>query len=221
VVLRFRASPDVVSTFPIDPQEAGRVDWLLLATLGIMWAAFLVPAGRKRSASASVEEFERRMELLAYTEAHGTNGRWIVTPRKGVRFVGAAERHRARARVRRRRILVALLEAIGITGLMGSVPPLRAVWSVTMALAVLLVLYVWLLLAIKQRTAPAAPGGVAMRAKVGAAQAPGRATRPATARHVADGAMGWARPTFNGLAGMGEGDRVHVVVRHASAAAGA
>jgi hypothetical protein len=210
-----------VSTFPIDPQEAGRVDWLLLAALGIMWAAFLVPAGRKRSASASVEEFERRMELLAYTEAHGTNGRWIVTPRKGVRFVGAAERHRARARVRRRRILVALIEAIGITGLMGSVPPLRAVWSVTIALAVLLVLYVWVLLAIKQRTAPAARGDVAMRAKVGAAQAPERATQPATARHVADGAMGRARPTFNGLAGMGEGDRVHVVVRHASAAAGA
>jgi hypothetical protein len=197
------------------------VDWLLLATLGIMWIAFLVPAGRKRSASASVVEFERRMELLAYTEAHGTNGRWIVTPRKGVRFVGAVERHRARARERRRRIFVVLLESIGITGLMGSVPPLRAVWSVTVSLSILLVLYVWLLLAIKHRAAAAVAGERVLTAKVGAAQAPGRATRPATARHVADGAMGWARPTFNGLAGLGEGDRVHVVVRPASAVAGA
>jgi hypothetical protein len=196
------------------------VDWLLLATLGIMWAAFLVPAGRKRSASASVVEFERRMELLAYTEAHGTNGRWIVTPRKGVRFVGAAERHRARARERRRRIFVVLLESIAITGLMGSVPPLRAVWSVTASLSVLLILYVWLLLAIKQRAADAMSGERVLATKVGA-QAPERATRPATTRHVAHGAMGWARPTFNGLAGVGEGDRVHVVVRPASAAAGA
>jgi hypothetical protein len=29
--------------------------------------------------------------------------------------------------------------------------------------------------------------------------------------------MGWARPTFNGLTGIDEGENVHVVVRSASA----
>ena len=32
---------------------------------------------------------------------------------------------------------------------------------------------------------------------------------------------GWARPTFNGLGSVGEGDRVHVVVRPAGDMAGA
>ena len=58
--------------------------WLLLAALGIMWVAFLVPSDRRqRSAEHSVEDFERRMELLAQAEAHGSAGRWIITPRKG------------------------------------------------------------------------------------------------------------------------------------------
>ena len=75
------------------------MDWLLLAALGIMWVAFLVPTGRRgRKAHHSVGEHERRMELLAQAEIHGTEGRWIVTPRKGMRFMGQAERKRARVR---------------------------------------------------------------------------------------------------------------------------
>jgi hypothetical protein len=31
--------------------------------------------------------------------------------------------------------------------------------------------------------------------------------------------MAWARPTFDGLAGLAEGDQVHVVVKPASAGA--
>jgi hypothetical protein len=202
-----------VSTFPIEQQEARRVEWLALAPLGIMWAAFLAPTpGRRRSAHTSVGEFERGLELLAYSEVHGTEGRWIVTPRKGARFVGMAERQRARARDRRRRVFVILLESIVLTGLIGAVPPLRAMWSVTLVLGVLLVLYVWLLLSMKARSTPPTRREAARSVAV-----PERSPRAARARHVADGAMGWARPTFNGLAGIGEGDHVHVVVKPASA----
>ena len=131
------------------------MQWLLLAVLVIMWAAFLIPIGRKRSDSRSVEDFERRMELLAQAEVHGTSGRWIVTPRKGVRFLGPRERQQASARARRRRVFVFLLEAIGLTLLIGLVPPLRVAWFVAAALGGLLLVYVWALLVIKARAAVA------------------------------------------------------------------
>jgi len=153
------------ATFPSQPRccvvagdrQAGGwfVQWLLLALLGIMWATFLVPMGRKRSDARSVEEFERRMELLAQAEVHGTGGRWIVTPRKGVRFLGPRERQQARARARRRRVFVFLLEAIGLSLLIGIVPPLRVSWIVAAALGGLLLIYVWALLVIKARAAVA------------------------------------------------------------------
>lgn len=130
---------------------------MLLAVLGIMWTAFLVPVSRKRSDARSVEDFERRMELLAQAEVHGTSGRWIVTPRKGVRFLGPRERQQARARARRRRVLVVLLEAIGLTLLIGVVPPLRVAWIVTAALGGVLLLYVWMLLVMKARASAAPP----------------------------------------------------------------
>jgi Flp pilus assembly protein TadB len=133
------------------------MQWLLLGVLVIIWAAFLMPAGRRRSDTRSVEDFERRMELLANAEVHGTTGRWIVTPRKGVRFLGPRERRQARARARRRRVFVFLLEAIALTVLIGVVPPLRVAWIVAAALGGLLVLYVWALLVIKARAAAAPP----------------------------------------------------------------
>ena len=147
------------------------MQWLLLAVLVIMWTAFLVPVGRKRSDAKSVQDFEHRMELLAHAEVHGTNGRWIVTPRKGVRFLGPRERRQARARARRRRVLVVLIEAIGLALLIGIVPPLRAAWYAAAVLGGLLFLYVWVLLLIKARaaSAPARP----------AEPATPRATRPA------------------------------------------
>jgi Flp pilus assembly protein TadB len=130
------------------------VEWMLLAALGIMWAAFLVPWGRRRSSSEarSVNDFEHRMELLANAEVHGTTGRWIVTPRKGVRFLGPDDRRRARARERRRKVFVALLEAIVLSFLIGLVPPLRVVWYVTAGLGAVLVLFVWVLLSMKGRS---------------------------------------------------------------------
>ncbi len=128
------------------------MQWLLLGVLGIMWTAFLVPIGRKRSDSRSVEDFERRMELLAHAEVQSTGGRWIVTPRKGVRFLGPHERQQARVRARRRQVFVFLLEAIGLALLIGVVPPLRASWVVAGVLGGLLVIYTWALLVIKARS---------------------------------------------------------------------
>jgi hypothetical protein len=180
-----------------------------------MWAVFLIPAPRGRRGEnrgeTGVEDFERRMELLARAEAHGTSGRWIVTPRKGMRFIGPAERQRARARERRRRVFAFLLQAITITLVIGVVlPPLRPVWIASGFFAGLLLVYCWLLLSMKAR-ATAAPG----------IHVPDSGSQPAAARarYVAEGVGARARPTYNGLGSLGEGDHVHVVVRPAGARA--
>ena len=188
------------------------MDWLLLGALGIMWAAFLIPTGRRKTEKHTVEDFEQRMELLAQAEVHGTNGRWIVTPRKGVRFLGPQERRRSRARERRRKVLVVMLEAIGLSFLIGLVPPLRVVWFATAVFGGLLLLYVWLLLSIKARA-------VHPQERVEAAGVPERPRASHAPRYVADARMAVARPTFNGLGAIGQHDRVHVVVRSASAGA--
>lgn len=186
------------------------MEWLLLVVFAIMWAAFLVPWGRRRSEASTVTDHERRMELLAHAEVHGTAGRWIVTPRKGMRFLGPHERERARTLERRRRVLVFLLEGLGLSLLIGLVPPLRPVWGVSVAFGVALLLYTWALLAIKSRTPRP-------HERLAAARAPARPTRTARPRHVANGLKGPVRPTINGLGSLGEGDRVHVVVKTASA----
>ena len=184
------------------------MDWLLLAALAIMWLAFLLPSQRRRpSPSATVVDFERRMELLAQAEIHGGAGRWIITPRKGVRFVGSAERKRARARTRRRQVFTFLLESLAITFLIGLVPPLRVVWTLSAVIGALLLAYVYLLVTIKQRAGHPDE-------QLRAAQVPER-TRRVAERYVADGGGAWARPKVNGLGLVGEGDAVHVVVRSA------
>jgi hypothetical protein len=184
---------------------------MVFAAFAIMWGALLLPTGRRRlSPKASVQDFERRMELLAQTELHAS-GRWIVTPRKGVPFVGTAERQRSRARERRRQVFTFLLESIGISFLIGLVPPLRAMWDVTMVLGVLMGLYVWLLIAVKNQSS-VAPAHEQARAVQARGAGP---THVANTRFVAEGRSAWARPTFNGLGTLGESDRVHVVVRHA------
>src|SRR5262249_36045373 len=133
------------------------LDWLVLVGFGIMCGVALVPLGRRRrSERASVHDFERRMELLAQTELNA-NGRWIVTPRRRIPCDGTAERNRTRAPERRRQVFTFLLESIGLSFLIGLVPPLRVIWDVTMVLVVLLAMYVWLLLYMKakDRAAPA------------------------------------------------------------------
>jgi hypothetical protein len=192
--------------------------WLALAGLGIIWVALLVwplLVGRgPRTAGGSVNEFEHRMELLAQAEVQGS-GRWIVTPRKGMRFVGTVERRRARARGRRRQIFTFLLESIVITFLIGVVPPLRVMWTLSLGLVGLLTVYVWLLLAMKHRDAGASAHDQARAARAPATPDLHRSARP---RYVAEGRSTWARPTFNGLGALGESDRVHVVVRAANPA---
>jgi Flp pilus assembly protein TadB len=187
------------------------LDWLLLAALAIMWAAFLFPLASRRRAITSVDEFERRMEFLAHAEANGTPGRWIVTPRKGARFIGDAQRRRARIRDRRRRILVFLIEAIGVTLLMGLVPPLRVVWYVSVGLAALLLAYVWLLISIKQRALDDAEGS---------GMSPQDRAAAFAARHVLETRNGRLADPYAGLAGLPDHDPVHVVVRPASELAG-
>lgn len=68
-------------------------------------------------------------------------GRWILSPKRGSRFVGRRERSRLRARERRRRVFLLLLEAIGLTGLIGVFPPLRGMLTVTGVLVGLLGTY--------------------------------------------------------------------------------
>ena len=202
------------------------MDWLLLAALGIMWVAFLLPAPRRRhSAHASVGDFERGMELLAQVDMHGHSGRWIVTPRKGTRFLGHAERKRARARERRRQVFVFLIESIGITFLIGLVPPLRVFWKLSLAIGALLLVYVWLLLWIKhasgrhaRETQPQAGAGTG-RAPARRQDSWGQESWGAVStRYVAEGPSTHARATINGLNSLDEGDHVHVVVRPAGAA---
>ena len=177
--------------------------WLLLAALATTWAAFLVPSWRG-SPDKSMKDFERNMDMLAETESLG---RWIVTPRKGTTFLGRRARAQARARERRRRVLMVLIESVAITGLIGLVPPLRAMWYASAVLLVLLGGYVWALLTMKARSDETRPHEVA-------APAPAR-SRPARQRYAADASGRTARRSFNGLPALGD-DLVNIVVKPAA-----
>jgi hypothetical protein len=177
--------------------------WLLLAGLGIIWVAFLLPT-RRGSPNRSIEDFERRMELLADTDGNG-RGRWIVTPRKGMAFVGTRERARERARERRRRVFVFMLESIALAFLIGLVPPLRAMWFAAGVLLILLAVYVWLLVSMKDQAA------VAPRVYEAAPEA----TRPARRSSPARAADGAARHPSNSNSALEADDLVNIVVRPA------
>lgn len=112
--------------------------WLLLAVLGMIWAALLFPS-RSRSPKSSVEDFEQRMNLLAEAN-RAAPGRWVLMPRKGQRFMGP-ERERARVRRRRRQVFMVLLEATGLTLIMGIFPPFRIMLWVTAVLVFVLLVY--------------------------------------------------------------------------------
>jgi hypothetical protein len=172
------------------------VGWLLLVALGIIWAAFLVPT-RRTSHSRSIEDFERNMDLLADTEGN-RRGRWIVTPRKGVAFVGTRERARERARARRRRVFVFMIESTGIAFLIGLVPPLRAMWLVAGSLMILLALYTWLLVTLREREAPASRRPVAPVRVNGSAN-----TVDGSARHTTNGHRSNGQAVHDGHASNG------------------
>jgi hypothetical protein len=117
--------------------------------LVIIWVAFLIPFGSRRaSPAATVEEFERKMGILADANRQSA-GRWVLVPRKGERFMGPRDRERVRVRRRRKRILVVLLESTAVTLLIGLFPPLRSMLVLTAVLAGVLVLYVLLLLQLR------------------------------------------------------------------------
>lgn len=181
--------------------------WMLLAVLVLLWAAFLVPSWRGAS-DKSMRDFERNMDLLAGTESQG---RWIVTPRKGTTFIGRRARAQVRARERRRRVLTMLIEALVVTALIGLVPPLRAMWYATALVIMLLGAYVWALLTLKARA-----GGTRSPAQPVAEAVP-VASAPARQRYAAEGSSRTARAAFNGLPVFGD-DLVNIVVRPAAEA---
>ena len=137
------------------------------------------------------------MDLLADTEGNG-RGRWIVTPRKGVAFVGTRERARERARARRRRVFVFMIESTGIAFLIGLVPPLRAMWLVAGSLMILLALYTWLLVTLREREAPASRRRVAPVRVNGSAY-----TVNGSARHTTNGHRSNGQAVQNGHASNG------------------
>jgi hypothetical protein len=181
------------------------VGWLLLAVLVALWAAFLLPAWRG-STDMSMRDFERNMDLLADTESQG---RWIVTPKKGTTFIGRRARANARARERRRRVLTVLIEAFVLTALIGLVPPLRAMWYATAIVLMLLGAYVWALLTIKARADESRSLAKPMP------EAEPVASAPARQRYAAEGSSRTPRAAFNGLPAFGD-ELVNIVVRPAA-----
>src|SRR6266581_9569719 len=115
-------------------EEGWLLSWLFIAGLGIIWAAFLLPSDRSASPVSTVEEFERKMDMLA--ETNGVSpGRWVLVPRKGERFLGSRDRKRLRVRRRRRQVFSVLVEATGLTLLIGLFPPLHLMLVGTAILA--------------------------------------------------------------------------------------
>jgi len=124
------------------------LSWLLVALLGIIWAAFLIPSHR-RSPVSSIEEFEERMSLLAETN-NKSPGRWVLMPRKDRGLLDPRDRQRARVRRRRRQVFMVLLEATTLTLLMGLFPPLRLMLYGTAVLALVLLAYALVLAKIRE-----------------------------------------------------------------------
>jgi hypothetical protein len=124
------------------------MDWLALAVLGMIWAVLLLPGSRE-----SPNPLRRGVPIEDEEFRHP--GRWILSPKRGSRFVGRRQRARLRARERRRRVYLFLLELIGLTGLIGMFPPLRGMLVVTGLFVALLLTYTGLVIRSTRR--PAAP----------------------------------------------------------------
>ncbi|HJS27264.1 MAG TPA: hypothetical protein VJ913_09100 [Actinomycetota bacterium] len=155
-----------------------------------------------------MKDFERNMDLLAGSNGQG---RWIVTPQKGMAFIGPKARAQARARARRRRVLMLLIECIVLTGLIALVPPLRPMWYATAALVVLLGAYCWLLVSMHSQSVNSRQAARTREA------APPERPRPSPERYAADAAGRTARPVYDGLSAFGD-DLVNIVVRPADEA---
>ena len=181
------------------------MEWLFLAALAIIWAAFLLPSGGGRtSPTTEVAEFSKKLDLLADTEGEG---RWVVTPTKGMRFMSPKARERQRILERRRQVLTLLIEATAITFIIGLIPPLRVFWIITSAFGVALFGFVWMLVRLK--TIEGGAHGIAQQNadyhRVSAI------TNGTTDRFIADRTGRLAKTSYAGLAAYTEDD-VHVVV---------
>ena len=141
------------------------VGWLLVAVLGIIWVASLLPLSRfKASANTSVEEFERSMDLLAETHRR-SSGRWVVMPRKGAQFTNPKDLNRARLRRRRKQILAGLAEATVLFFLIGLFPPLHSMLYVAFGLLAALLLYAAMLAKVRAAEAARAEAVAARRSR--------------------------------------------------------
>jgi hypothetical protein len=199
------------------------MDWLFLAGLGMVWVVCFFPRRSLRSPAETIREFGRGMGALE--ETGRIEGRYIMAPRKGRPLLGPRERARARVRARRRRVLTILSESTALTILMGMFPPLRGMLYASGVLASLLVLYVWLLLHLKQtqlerdrRMHDAIDAAVqtTRRRPVAAPQAAQAGLAGNGHERFAAGVGSrMARPVYKGLGVLGEGDVVHVRVRSA------
>ena len=96
----------------------------------------------------TVEEFEQKMDFLAETNV-APRGRWVITPRKGERFLGERGRSRSRVRERRRQVFTLLIEATGLALLIGLFPPFHRILLGAAALAGVLFVYTLLLIRIR------------------------------------------------------------------------
>jgi hypothetical protein len=190
------------------------MSWIFLAGLGIIWAVCCYPRGR--SPRTTVKEFEQGMDRLADVGTNKDVGRFILAPRKGMPFLGVRERARVRARVRRRRVLTFLLEACGLTALMGMFPPFRPMFYATAIFLTLLAGYVGILVWIKETQKDRARH---MRHALGSAVA---GFRPAAASaggngngHAARADGHSAHPIYNHLGFLDPQEGVHVRIRRA------
>ena len=123
------------------------MDWIALAVLALIWAILLLPEPR----------FRRGRLKMPVEQEFRHPGRWILSPRRGSRFVGAQARNRERARERRRRVYLFLLETIGLTGLIGLFPPLRGMLVITAIFGVILLAYTALAFGMTRGSSTAAP----------------------------------------------------------------
>jgi hypothetical protein len=189
------------------------MSWIFLLGLGIIWAVCCYPRGR--SPRTTVKEFEQGMDRLADVGNNKDVGRFILAPRKGMPFLGIHERARVRARVRRRRILTFLLEASGLTALMGMFPPLRPMFYATAIFGTLLVGYVGILVWIKETQKDRVRH---MRQALGSAVSRYRpqhvTSAGANGNGHADPASGRsAHPIYNHLGFLDPSEGVHVRIR--------
>lgn len=102
---------------------------ILVALLGVLWAAVLVPvlfsARQNTSVSGSVGTFSRSMRALGSNHYQPSGGRWVLTPRPP-----EEEADRKAMMLRRRRIFCTLFGTFCFTLFLGLLPTMRGMlWA--------------------------------------------------------------------------------------------